>query len=328
MMKYFRHALLLVLALMLFSVTASWGQSIVTGGVAGTVTDPTGAVVSGADVILKSADTGAQFKTTTSSSGDYVISLVKPGDYTLEIAKPGFKTAARNITVLLGTTVSGNAALEVGSGTTTVEVSAENLAQLQTENANISTVFETRQIQEIPNPGGDVTYVAQTAPGVTMSNTAGGGYGNFSTFGLPGTSNLFTLNGNDYNDPFLNLNNSGSSNLLLGSNDVQEVAVVSNGYTGQYGRQAGAQIDYSTRSGTDAFHGSVNYYYTGSALNANDFFLNASGQPRPFQNNNQWAADFGGPIKRNKAYFFVDTEGLRYVFATATNSFLPTPEFQ
>ena len=334
MMKYLRHALLLVLALMLFSATASWGQSIVTGGVAGTVTDPTGAVVSGADVTLKSAATGANFKATTSSSGDYVISLVKPGDYTLEIAKPGFKTAARNITVLLGTTVSGNAALEVGSGTTTVEVSAENLAQLQTENANISTVFETRQIQEIPNPGGDGTYVAQTAPGVTMSNTAGGGYGNFSTFGLPGTSNLFTLNGNDYNDPFLNLNNSGSSNLLLGGNELQEVSVVNNAYTGQYGRQAGSQVDYSTKSGTNSWHGNAVYNWTGRYLNANDPILKgttAPGDPipdRPFENNNQWAASFGGPIKKDKAFFFVNTEGIRYIFGSVKPATVPTPEFQ
>ena len=154
MKKYLRHALLLALALtMLFGATGSWGQSIVTGGVAGTVTDPTGAVVSGADVTLKSASTGAQFKATTSSSGDYVISLVKPGDYTLEIAKAGFKTAARNVAGLLGTTVSGNAALEVGSGTTTVEVSAENVAQLQTENANISTSFRDQTNPGSAEPG-------------------------------------------------------------------------------------------------------------------------------------------------------------------------------
>src|SRR6202008_716593 len=217
---------------------------------------------------------------------------------------------------------------EVGTSSTIVEVTGEQTPLLQTENANIATTFDTRTVQSIPNPGNDITYIAQTAPGVSMNTSSGNGYGNFSAFGLPGTSNLFTVNGNDYNDPFLNLNNSGASNLLLGGNDVQEVAVVSNGYTGQYGRQAGAQIDYSTRSGGNAYHGSANYYYTGSTLNAEDFFLNASNQPKPFQNNNQWAADFGGPIKKDKAYFFVDTEGLRYIFATATNSFLPTPAFQ
>ena len=146
----------------------------------------------------------------------------------------------------------------------------EQGALLQTEDANISSNFDTNQIQNIPNPGGDITYVAQTAPGITMNSSTGGGYGNFSAFGLPGTSNLFTVNGNDYNDAFLNLNNSGSSNLLLGGNELQEVAVVSNGYTGQYGRQAGAQVDYSTKSGGNAFHGDAVYNWTGRALTAND----------------------------------------------------------
>jgi hypothetical protein len=130
---------------------------------------------------------------------------------------------------------------------------------LQTEDANISTTFNERQILSLPAPGGDITTYAQTAPGVLMNT--GGTYGNFSAFGLPATSNLFTENGNDENDPFLNLNNSGSSNLLLGQNEVQEVAVVSNGYTAQYGRQAGVQVDYTTKSGGNAFHGDAAFWY-------------------------------------------------------------------
>ena len=304
-----------------------WAQTIVTGGFSGTITDPTGATVPGAALSLSSKATGETATSATGAHGEYAFSLLKPGEYTLTVKKDGFKTSSRTITVLLGQNLTANVALELGSGNTIVEVN-ELPPLLQTENANITTTFDTRTVQSIPNPGNDITYIAQTAPGISMNTSSGNGFGNFSAFGLPGTSNLFTINGNDYNDPFLNLNNSGASNLLLGGNDVQEVAVVSNGYTGQYGRQAGAQIDYSTRSGTDAFHGSANYYYTGSSLNAEDFFLNASQQPKPFQNNNQWAADFGGPIKKGKAYFFVDTEGLRYVFGTATNSFLPTAAFQ
>jgi Carboxypeptidase regulatory-like domain/TonB dependent receptor len=299
----------------------------VTGGISGTITDPTGASVSGATLTLASNTTADTYSTVSSSTGGYVFSLLKPGDYTLTAKKDGFKTSSQKITVLLGQNSTVNFPMELGDTTTTIEVTAAgNL--LQTENANIATTFDTRTVQNIPNPGNDLTYIAQTAPGVAMNTSSTPGYGNFSAFGLPGTSNLFTVNGNDYNDPFLNLNNSGASNLLLGSNDVQEVAVVSNGYTGQYGRMAGAQIDYSSRSGTNSFHGSANYYYTGSALNAEDYFLKASGQPKPLQNNNQWAADFGGPIKKDKAYFFVDTEGLRYIFATATQSFLPTAAFQ
>lgn len=313
---------------LLLTGNASWAQTIVTGGLSGTITDPSGAAIASATLTLKSSATGETFSTSSSATGEYQFSLLKPGEYTLTISKDAFNTSTRKINVQLGQNAMVNVRLEVGTSSTIVEVTGEQSPLLQTENANISTTIDTRTVENIPNPGNDVTYVAQTAPGISMNTSSGNGYGNFSAFGLPGTSNLFTINGNDYNDPFLNLNNSGASNLLLGTNDVQEVAVVSNGYTGQYGRQAGAQVDVTSKSGTNAFHGSANYYYTGSALNAEDYFLKASGQPKPFQNNNQWAADLGGPIKKDKAFFFVDTEGLRYVFATATQSFLPTADFQ
>jgi outer membrane receptor protein involved in Fe transport len=324
--KFLSIALLCLFVGLVFS-GSSRAQSIVTGGFGGTITDPTGAVVPDAALTLSNDATGDNFTGSSTSTGGYQFSLLKPGNYTLNVKKEGFKTMTRKVSVLLGQNSTVNIEMELGASAMTVEVTSEG-ALLQTENANIATTFDTRTVQNIPNPGNDITYIAQTAPGVSMNTSASPGYGNFSAFGLPGTSNLFTVNGNDYNDPFLNLNNSGASNLLLGSNDVQEVAVVSNAYTGQYGRQAGAQVDYSTRSGTNAFHGSANYYYTGSTLNAEDYFLKASLQPKPFQNNNQWAADFGGPIKKDKAYFFVDQEGLRYVFATATQSFLPTAAFQ
>lgn len=316
-------------AILGLAVSAS-AQSIVTGGVSGVVTDPTGAVVTGATLTLKSGATGEAFTGTSSAAGDFTFALLKPGDYTMTVAKDGFKTLTRQVSVKLGTTVMANVAMEMGASTTTIEVSSESGAQLQTETANISTNFETRQIQEIPNPGGDVTYIAQTAPGVTMNSSTLGGYGNFSTFGLPGTANLFTMNGNDYNDPFLNLNNSGSSNLLLGGNEVQEVAVVNNGYTGQYGRQAGSQVDYTTKSGTNSFHGNAVYNWTGRYLNANDplFKATSPGQPRPFENNNQWAASLGGPVKKDKIFFFANTEGIRYIFGAVHTATAPTPAFE
>lgn len=317
----------LVLLTFIVSAPITWSQSIVTGGISGVVTDPTGAGVAGASLTMRSLATGETFNATSSSNGEYQFALLKPGDYKLSVTKDGFKTLTQTVSVLLGQNSTIGVKLEVGSVSATVEVSAAP-PLLQTENANIATTVDTRTVQNVPNPGNDLTYVAQTAPGVSMNTTSGNGYGNFSAFGLPGTSNLFTINGNDYNDPFLNLNNSGASNLLLGTNDVQEVAVVSNGYTGQYGRQAGAQINYTTKSGSNSYHGSANYFYTGSTLNAEDFFLKSSGQPKPFQNNNQWAASFGGPIKKDKLFFFADNEGLRYVFATSSQAFLPTPAFQ
>ncbi|HXN29799.1 MAG TPA: carboxypeptidase regulatory-like domain-containing protein [Candidatus Acidoferrales bacterium] len=330
--KYFRAAVSFI-ALLLLLPTLLSAQSVITGGLTGIVTDPSGSVIAGAGVNLKNQSTSEIQSATTGSNGAYQFTLLKPGIYVVSVSQTGFKQVTETVEVLLGQTALANVKLEVGAISETVTVTEQG-ALLQTEDANISSNFDTNQIQNIPNPGGDITYVAQTAPGITMNNSTGGGYGNFSAFGLPGTSNLFTVNGNDYNDAFLNLNNSGSSNLLLGGNELQEVAVVSNGYTGQYGRQAGAQIDYSTKSGSNAFHGDAVYNWTGRALTANDPINKATelseGLPnsRPFENNNQWAAALGGPIKKDKAYFFVNTEGIRYIFGSIQNVSVPTPAFE
>jgi Carboxypeptidase regulatory-like domain/TonB-dependent Receptor Plug Domain len=330
--KYFRRAVSFIALLLLLPTLVS-AQSVITGGLTGIVTDPSGSVIAGAAVNLKNQFTGEILSATTGSTGAYQFTLLKPGIYLISVSLTGFKQVSETVEVLLGQTALANVKLEVGTISETITVT-ELGALLQTEDANISSNFDTNQIQNIPNPGGDITYVAQTAPGITMNSSTGGGYGNFSAFGLPGTSNLFTVNGNDYNDPFLNLNNSGSSNLLLGGNELQEVAVVSNGYTGQYGRQAGAQIDYSTKSGSNAFHGDAVYNWTGRALTANDPLNKATelaaGLPnsRPFENNNQWAAAIGGPIKKDKAYFFVNTEGIRYIFGSIQNVSVPTPAFE
>jgi hypothetical protein len=308
-------------ALMLLLPSIVTAQSSVTGAIGGAVTDASGAIVVGASATLKSNDTGAVLTTTTGSNGTYQFTLLKPGAYTLTVSRSGFKQTVQSVNVLLGQTSLANVELAVGTSNETITVTEQG-ALLQTENANIATTIETAQIENLPNPGGDLTAIAFTAPGVTMNST--GGYGNFEAFGLPGTANLFTVNGNDYNDPFLNLNNSGASNLLLGSNEIQEVAVVSNAYTGQYGRQAGAQIDYATKSGGNAFHGDAVYYFNSGGLNATDYFNGYSHEVA-----NQWAASIGGPIKKDKLFFFVNTEGIRYTLAAGSGAVgYPTPEFQ
>lgn len=317
---------LMSLALALVVMPAVRGQNVLSGGVAGVIIDSSGARVPGATVVLKSSETGNEYKTVTDSSGSYTISLVKPGKYTLTVEKEKFSKVSQTLDVGVGQVVSANYSLKVGVPTEIVEVRA-TAPLLQTENANMATTFDADQVEKLPNPGNDLTAIAQTAPGVLMNTSSMGGYGNFNAFGLPATSNLFTINGNDEMDPYLNLNNSGATNLLLGTNELQEVAVVSNGYTGQYGRQAGAQVDYVTKSGTNAYHGNAVYWWNGRAMNANDWFNNQSSTPRPFVNNNQWAASFGGPIKKDKAFFFVDTEGLRYILASSNQTIVPTTAF-
>src|SRR5579863_9274711 len=307
-------------------------QNIVTGAISGTVMDQTGAIVPNATVTLKSKATGEVQTTTTGAAGLYNFPLLKPGPYLVSLSQTGFRTVNESAEVELGQTIAVNIKLAVGNASETVEVTG-SAPLLQTEDANISTTYTSVEIDNLPNPGGDITSYAQTSPGVLMNTQAGFGYGNFSAFGLPATSNLFTLNGNDENDPFLNLNNSGSSNLLLGQNEVQEVAVVSNGYTAQYGRQAGVQVDYSTKSGSNAYHGDGVFWFNSSGFNANDWFQKqseiAQGQPNqsPFAVNHQWAGSIGGPIKKDKLFFYVDQEGLYYALPSVQGVNLPTPAF-
>lgn len=177
-------------------------------------------------------------------------------------------------------------------------------------------------MESLPMPGGDITTIAFTVPGINLST--GAGYGNFSSQGLPGTSNLFTINGADYDDPYLNLNSSGASNLTLGANEISEVTVVQNGYSVQYGRFAGAQINYVTKHGTNAFHGDLVENWNGDMLNANDFFNNLNGVPRPRDDSNQYAALLSGPVIKNKLFFLVDTEGIRYVLPVTSVVTLPS----
>ncbi len=124
------------------------------------------------------------------------------------------------------------------------------------------------------------------------------------------------------------MNNSGATNLLLGANEIQESTIVSSGYSGEYGSLAGASVNYVTKSGSNEFHGNAIYYWNGSALNANDWFLNHAGDPKNFSNANQWAGSLGGPIKKDKLFFFFNTEGLRVIIPVSTAVAFPSQAFQ
>ena len=322
----FSSFLKLTALLLTLSCLQMLAQTTTSGDITGTVTDPSGAVVPGATITCQSVEYGTTDTTKTSSTGAYRLSSLKPGNYRLSVTQTGFRRIVESAVVAIGQVTTANLQLQIGQSSETVEVSGA-APLIQTENANISTSFTPKQIDLLPNGGNDLSAVAQTAPGVLMNTSSGGGYGNFNAFGLPATANLFTVNGNDENDPYLNLNNSGATNLLLGKNEVSETAVVSNGYTGQYGRQAGAQVDYATKSGTNGWHGNAMYWYNSAGMNGNDWFNNHTQTPLPQEVNNQWAASIGGPIKKDKAFFFIDTEGLRYVLGTSNLTILPTPAY-
>src|SRR5271165_2517288 len=315
--------LLVIFAVMAPSLMA---QSLTTGDINGTVTDPSGAVVPNAAVTLRNTGNGETRNGTTNSAGVYRFSLLSPGTYTVTVTAPGFNKTESSYNVNLGQATVANVKMALGSATQTVEVTTA-APLVQTDNADLSTSYGKNVIQNSPNGGNDLTYVAQTAPGVAMNT--GQGYGNFNANGLPATSNLFTVNGENDMDPYLNLNNSGATNLTLGKNELQEATVITNAYSGQYGQQAGAQVNHVTRGGTNQYHGDVFYEWTGRELDANDWFNNHTTPqtPRPFANNNEWGANFGGPIKKDKIFFFVDYEAIQYIVPSTQPVYAPTPAF-
>jgi Carboxypeptidase regulatory-like domain len=318
--------LALVLAVGAFPRFA-WAQSLTTGDIAGTIEDPSGAALPNATVTLTNQNTGATETTNTNATGAYRFALLNPGSYTVSATASGFQLANQSVTVAVGQAAMANLRLQVAGAAQTVEVSAQP-GVIQTENGNVTASVTPEIIANMPNPGNDLTYYVQTAPGATMNTQAG--YGNSASYGISGTSDLTTINGMTDNDPFLNLSNSGATNLLLGANDIQEVGVTNNGYEGQYGVMAGANVNYVSKSGGNKFHGNAEYFWNGRILNANDWFNNHTSPqtPRAFDNANQWAASFGGPIVKDKTFFFIDTEGLRMVIPAVTPVYVPSPQFQ
>lgn len=310
----------------------SSAQTLVTGDIAGHLTDPSGAAIPNATLALKNQGTGASQQVKSDGSGSFRFSLLQPGLYAIHEEGSGLSADVKNVAVNVGQATPLTVIASPNGGSTVVEVNT-NQPLIQSEDANISSTFSTAQIETLPIPGGDISNLPFTTPGVSLST--GDGYGNFSAFGLPGTSNIFTVNGADLMDAYLNLPNSGASNNVLGANELTEAAVVVNGYTGQYGRLAGAQVNYTTKSGANAFHGNGLFYYNSSGFNANDWFLKQSQIAAGVQNaqphavSRQWAGSVGGPIVKNKLFFFFDDEGLRYALpGGGVQTYLPSTAFQ
>jgi hypothetical protein len=288
------------------------GQTTTSGALTGVVSDQTHAVMPHATVVIIENARGITQSTETDREGMYRFFFLAPGRYSLSVSHAGFQEAKRAVDVLLGPPVSVNISLEIAKAGEVITVSSE-APLIQAENGDVSATVSAKQISEVPNPGNDLTNIVQITPGVTM-NTDNNFGAAFSILGMPGTSNLFTINGMSDNDNGANLQLVGSMFLLLGQNQIEEATVVTTGYSGQFGGAAGANINYITKSGTSEFHGNAQYYWNGRVLNANDWFIKATGGRRPFNVANQWAGSIGGPIKKNKLFFFFDNEGLRVLY--------------
>jgi hypothetical protein len=315
-------AVLLVAAAL---VGGASGQTTSSGALSGVVIDKTNAVVPGAAVEVIDATKGTTDSTTTNGEGVYQFSFLRPGRYTLSVRHQGFQEERRAVTVQVGPPATVNITLQIARTSSEITVS-EEVPILEAETADVSTTMSQKQISEVPNPGNDLTYVVQTTPGVVMNTDLSSG-SHFSILGMPANSYLLTTDGMS-NSGAWNDTISGALGLLLGQNEIQEATVVSTGYSGQFGGAAGGNVNYLTKSGTNGFHGNAQYYWNGSAFNANYWFNNSFNVPRPFSIANQWAGSLGGPIKKDKLFFFFDSEGLRLQVSSTTLLSIPSPQFE
>lgn len=314
------------LSILLFLAQApgAYGQTMTTGDIVGTVTDASGAVVPNAKVTAKLTATNETHSGVTNGSGEYRFSLMQPGDYLVTGEATGLKSRTEKFTLLVGQETAINLKLEVQGTQEVIEVQAQATI-LETENANQASGFNTQQMIQLPAMGGDITTIAFTVPGVLV----GKGGGNFVSNGIPGSSTLFTLNGTDDMDPYLNINNSGSSNNLLGANEVAEASVVLNAFSADYGRMSGAQVNYVGKTGSNAFHGNLFHNYNDKIFNANDFFNNQEGLQEPRSDSHNFGGSLGGPIKKNKLFFYYNYESLQYALPTSNPKVeIPSPQLE
>jgi hypothetical protein len=304
-------------------------QTTTSGGLSGVVTDPTHAVVPDAKAEIRDSARGTTDSTKTNGEGAYQFSFVHAATYTLSVTHPGFHEERRSVTIQVGPPVTVNITLQVARTRSEITVTDE-APIIQAETADVSVTMNQEQVSQVPNPGNDLTYIAQTTPGAVMNtdNGSSGYHSKFSILGMPGFSYAFTIDGISITTNGLNSVRGGPLGLTLGANQTEEATVVTSTYSGQFGGVAGGNINYVTKSGGNALHGNAQYYWNGTVLNANDWFIKADGNPRPLSIANQWAGSVGGPIRKDKLFFFFDTEGLRVVIPQLSYTVIPTPEFE
>ena len=293
-----------------------------TADILGTVTDAGGAVIPNVKVTVINPATNDTKTATTNASGDYIFTLMPSGSYTITAEAPSFKRATVNLNVVSGDRARANMQLQVGDVTQTVEVAAQTPA-LQTDSATLSTVVGAQGVQDLPLNGRNYVTLVQSTVGVNI------GPSNYILSGTRPDERRQTANisANGQNEVFNNQLIDGMDNnereqftiLTRPSIDmIQEVKVETNTYSAEVGRAGGAVINLLTKSGTNDWHGGAYEFLRNDKLNANDYFSNLAGTQRPEYRQNQFGGSFGGAIKKDKTFFFVDTEALRIVQGVPT----------
>ena len=331
-----RIALPFLALLFTFPHTAS-AQGETTSAILGQVTDTAGAAIPGATVTITNRETGMQRSVKSDQEGRFNFPQLKPGAYSVKVEAVGFDPQQNdNVFSGLGQKQTVNFTLKVAASRQTVEVSGE-LPLINPGNANTSTNLNAPALENLPNPGGDLTYPLQFAAGALI-NTAGSGndfvggtngFGNVEFNGLPALSNGYIVDGLETNDPLTNLNSGLSTNLVLGLNSISEVTVNTLSYAVDQGRYGASQVNYVTKSGSNQFHGNLYELWNGAKFNAADYFTNATpGSHKPHSTVNHFGGSVGGPIVRDKLFFFFDSEWVRIALPIVTATTVPTPAFQ
>jgi hypothetical protein len=312
-------------------------QGETTSAIIGQVSDASGAAVPGATVTVTNGDTGLKRRAKTDDSGRFNFPQLKPGTYSVKVEAEGFEPLQNDaVSAGLGQKQTVDFRLKVAQSNQSVEISGE-APILNPEDANTSTTLNAHALEDLPNPGGDLTYPLQFAAGALI-NTAGSGndfvggtngYGNVEFNGLPALSNGYIVDGLETNDPLTNLNSGLSTNLVLGLNSISEVTVNTLSYAVDQGRYGASQVNYVTRSGANQLHGNLYELWNGSKFNAADYFTNATpGNHKPRSTVNHFGGSVGGPIVHDKVFFFFDSEWVRIALPIVTATTVPTPAFQ
>jgi len=287
----------------------------------GTVTDHTGAAVPGVTVVAHMADTNTERETQTSESGFYSLPTLTPGVYDVQFRKGGFRIVQiTTVTLTVAQALTLDTKLELSAKTETVTVQGDTIAPIDTTDAQVSTVIDQKQIEDLPLVLRDPYQLVLLSPGSTYTNTGTGG---FSIDGARDRNNNFQLDGTNNNDPGV----PGSGLLTLNPDSTQEFRIISNNYLPEFGRNSGSVIDIITRSGTNDFHGDAYYFGRWDALGARDFFDPIGLHKAPYERNT-FGASLGGPIVKNKVFFFVNYEGNRFNTSAESSADVPTAAYK
>ena len=327
-------ALFLLLILAILTGAATLRAQVSGATLSGTVTDPSAAVIPNATISIKNVATGIVRQVTTDASGVYNAPNLLPGTYEVSVTAAGFSTAIRGgVTLTVGAQQLLNFALKVGEATQKVEVTTE-AAPIELASSEISGVVTQKTVQELPLNGRDWTTLATLQPGVNSlgsdqaktggTDRARRGYGvQLTISGSRPTQNNYRIDGINVND-YANGGPGSVEGATLGVDAVQEFSVITSNYSAEYGRTSGGVINAVTRSGGNDFHGSIYEYLRNNVLDAANFFDNANSLPKPHFERNQFGAGVGGPIVKDKTFFYADYEGLREDQGVTTESFVPS----